>query len=365
MPQTRSSRRRRRSPYLFMLLAALLFLGLVIIGANALNTWDTYRAEAAVTPVPTATVAPITRTADPSRPTAAPTPAPTPSPTPAPTATPSYLANGSKGDMVKQLQTRLQELGYYTGAIDGDFGSGTKKAVERFQQINGLDADGIAGQITLGVLYSDQALPVPAPVDTLAGEVPLLVNRQNPLPAGFEPADLVTVKNVVGNRMTYADSGAQGVREAVEALARMIQAAEDAGYSPWKLREAYRTIEDQQRIFDNRVSQYMSGEEPLSKTQAIARTRQTVADPGCSEHHTGLAFDLNVPDQAFGDTAQYLWLKANCWDYGFIMRYTDEKSDITGFDGEEWHVRYVGVEHAKKIQELGYCLEEYIDWLNQ
>ena len=47
------------------------------------------------------------------------------------------------------------------------------------------------------------------------------------------------------------------------------------------------------------------------------------------------------------------------------MRYTDEKEDITGIIGEEWHVRYVGLEHAKKIQELGYCLEEYIDWLNQ
>ena len=123
MPKTRSSARRRgRSPYLFMFLAAALFLALVMVGASALNTWETYNAEAAVTPVPTATVMPISVTPDPHRPT--PTPVP-PTPTPAPTATPSYLSMGSKGAMVTQMQTRLKELGYYTGEIDGAFGSGT------------------------------------------------------------------------------------------------------------------------------------------------------------------------------------------------------------------------------------------------
>ena len=71
-----------------------------------------------------------------------------------------------------------------------------------------------------------------------------------------------------------------------------------------------------------------------------------------------------MPGEYFADTAQYLWLNAHCWDYGFIMRYTDDKQDITGITGEEWHVRYVGVEHSQKMQELGYCLEEYVEYLN-
>ena len=78
-----------------------------------------------------------------------------------------------------------------------------------------------------------------------------------------------------------------------------------------------------------------------------------------------MAFDLNVPGYYFSDTAQYLWILENCWDYGFVLRYTDEKQDITGFMGEEWHVRYVGVEHSKNMQLLDMCLEEYIDYLNQ
>ena len=366
MPQNRSSRRRRGSPYLFMLLAALLLLGLVIIGAHALNTWDTYRAESAVTPVPTATVAPISVTADPDRPlTASAAPAPTAvSHTAAPAPTPGNLAKGSKGEPVERLQTRLQELGYYTGAIDGDFGGGTQRAVEVFQRQNGLDADGIAGQKTLAALYSDAAKPISF-YDTLNTDQPILVNKWHPLPDDFEPADLVTVKDLAGDLLLYDDEKFQGVREAVEALIDMIRAAEADGVTPWKVGGAYRTIADQKRIFNNRVNQYMNGEEALTKAQATSRTRLTVADPGCSEHHTGLAFDLNVPGRYFVDTAQYIWLKQHCWDYGFIMRYTDEKEDITGIIGEEWHVRYVGLDHAKKIQELGYCLEEYIDWLNQ
>jgi len=190
------------------------------------------------------------------------------------------------------------------------------------------------------------------------------VNAWNPLPEGFEPANLVRVKDVAGSLMTYEKDSIQGVREAVEALTRMLQDAVNQGCKPWKLREAYRTIADQKRIFNNRVNQYMN-ENGLTRSQATSRTRQSVADPGCSEHHTGLAFDMNVPGQAFGDTAQYLWLKTHCWDYGFIMRYTDDKDDITGITGEEWHIRYVGVEHSKKMQELDYCLEEYIEWLQQ
>ncbi len=357
MTSRRTQRKKRRSPYLFIILFAVLLIALVIVSARAMNTWNEYEAEAAVTPVPTATVRPVSVTPDPNRAT------PTPAPTAAPSPTPSYLSAGAQGQMVAELQTRLQELGYYTGKIDGDYGSGTKAAVQAFQQMNGLDADGVAGQKTLAVLFSDSAVPKPGPVDTLAGSVPLLVNKWNPLPAGFEPADLVTVKDLAGNVMTYERDSIQAVREATEALIRMLKAAQADGISPWKLREAYRTVADQQRIFNNRVKSYEDAGNTHS--QALAITRREVADPGSSEHHTGLAFDLNVPGQYFVDTAQYLWLKKHCWDYGFIMRYTDEKDDITGITGEEWHIRYVGVDHAQKMRDLDYCLEEYVEYLNR
>ena len=354
-------KRKNRSPYLFAVLCGLLLTALVAVGATAMNTWNVYNAEAAVTPTPSPTVLPISVTPDPNRVTPTPTPVPTLAPTPAPTATPGVLKSGTQGEAVKGIQERLQTLGYYTGKIDGDFGSGTKAAVQAFQEVNGLEADGVVGAKTLNVLYSDSAVDKPAPVDVLAGDIPLLVNKWNPLPASFEPANLVTVKDRAGGLMTYEKDSIQAVGEAVDALIAMIRDAEKDGYSPWKLREAYRTVADQQKIFNNRVKSYE--EAGNTHAQALSITRREVADPGASEHHTGLAFDLNVPGQYFSDTAQYVWLKRHCWDYGFIMRYTDEKDEITGITGEEWHIRYVGVEHAQAMRDLDYCLEEYVAYL--
>ena len=350
--------RKRRSPYLFISLMVVLLIALFIAGIGALNAWDQYDREAAVTPIPTPLPTPTVSSVIVTRAPGFATYTPVPSPTP------GILTVGSKGQMVEEMQLKLQQLGYYTGVIDGDYGSGTKSAVEIFQRQHGLSADGIAGSQTLTMLYSDRAKYI-LKNDVIPDGAPMLVNREHPVDSGFVPDDLVRVKDIAGSAFdVYSDNSVQGVREAVEALARMINAARAEGYKPWKLAEGYRTLKYQQRIFDNQVEEYMS-ERNLSRSQAISATRLTVADAGQSEHHTGLAFDLNVPGEFFGDTAQYLWILENCWDYGFILRYTDEKQDITGFMGEEWHVRYVGVEHSKKIKELGYCLEEYIDYLNR
>ena len=360
MPKKKSGFR-GRSPFLFIVLATVLLLALLFTSVRAMNVWNEYEREAAVTPVPSPTVRPVLVTRMPGTATA--TPAPTSVPTP------EMFRVGSSGDDVTRMQQQLKALGYYTGAVDGQYGSGTQKAVKLFQTQHGLEADGIAGPKTLETLYSDAAHPVqitptPAKPDVLAGDVPLLVNREHPVGKDYEPGDLVRVKDVLGGLMTYADEKDRGVREAVEALGEMISAAQADGITPWKLRTAYRSYASQKGIFDRQVEEYIS-ERSLSRSQAVSATRLTVADPGCSEHHTGLAFDLNVPGETFGDTAQYVWLQKHCWEYGFIMRYTDEKQDITGFMGEEWHVRYVGKEHSIPMRDNGMCLEEYVDFLKK
>ena len=363
--QTPSRNKGKQSPYLFIVLFALLLVGIIVFGAKSVNQWNAYAVAAAVTPTPSATVRPVSVTQAPGFATRTPAPTAVPEITP----TPGPLASGAKGDRVTQLQQRLKELGYYSSAVDGQFGSGTKSAVRAFQKQHGLDDDGIAGEKTLAVLYSDRArsyepTPTPPPAtDLMSRSIPLLVNKWHKLPDDFAPANLVTVKDVAGDLLLYDDNQFQGVREAVDALVQLIRAAKADGVTPWKLGGAYRTIKNQQRIFDNRVEKYLKEHDGATRKQAIANTRLTVADPGCSEHHTGLAFDLNVPGAFFVDTAQYLWLKQHCWDYGFIMRYTDEKEDLTGIIGEEWHIRYVGVDHARRIRDLDYCLEEYVEYL--
>ena len=88
--------------------------------------------------------------------------------------------------------------------------------------------------------------------------------------------------------------------------------------------------------------------------------------PGSSEHQTGLTIDVSAQsvsyrlDQSFGDTKEGKWLAKHCHEYGFIIRYPEGKTHITGYDYEPWHLRYVGVDTAKEITGSGLTLEEYL-----
>ncbi|MCQ2453557.1 MAG: peptidoglycan-binding protein [Clostridia bacterium] len=292
-------------------------------------------------------------------------------PTPTPSPTPALLSNGSNGEEVKTLQERLKVLGYYTGTVDGAFGSGTKAAVKLFQQQNGLEADGMAGQKTLALLYSDAAkrvtiTPTPELVQVLNGSVPMLVNKQHMVAKDFVPADLVDMSSYCPSSLVKIKySGTKGQREAVNALVFMLQAAAADGITNWQVSAAYRSYADQQSMMDSKIRTYMENNN-MSRSQAASAASRTVAQPGASEHHTGLAFDMTVPNTStFLGTKQCTWLHQHCWEYGFIIRYTEEKKDITGFEAEAWHIRYVGKEHSENIRRLNMCLEEYVDYLNK
>lgn len=293
-------------------------------------------------------------------------------PTPTPSATPAMLSSGSSGDEVKALQSRLQQLGFYSGVLDGDYGKGTRAAVKLFQAQHGLDDDGIAGQKTLEMLYSSAAQPMlitptPAAVQVLAGSQPMLVNRQHPVASDFAPADLVNLSEYCDSSLVKIKyDGTQGVREAADALIRMLEAARADGITNWQVSAAYRSYADQQRIFDNKVKSFQNNNPDWSLSHCRSAASVTVADPGASEHHTGLAFDMTVPNTSmFLGTRQCTWLHQHCWEYGFILRYTDEKQQITGFAGEAWHIRYVGTEHSLAMQQSGQCLEEYLGEVQQ
>ena len=297
-------------------------------------------------------------------------------PTPAVTHTPAELQAqgiftvGASGDEVTRLQQRLKDLGYLNGKVDGKYGGGTKRAVISFQRRNGLKTDGVAGETTLAKLYADDAVAAPEntePVDVLAGEVPMLVNADHPVDEYFVPADLVNLKDVLDKKLvTIKYKKTQGVRTAVEALQTMLEAAKEDKITKWQISAGYRTWDDQVKLLNAKISSYRKKNKDWSSSKARRAALKSVAEPGCSEHHLGLAFDINVKGaKTFSSTKQYKWLKENCWDYGFIMRYTKEKEKITGFIAEAWHIRYVGVNHAKYMQEHDLCLEEYIEGIEE
>ena len=257
------------------------------------------------------------------------------------------------------MQEALIALGYLDGKADGDFGSGTQNAVIQFQAVNGLSADGIAGSKTLTLLYSGDALDASqAPeMDYL-----LLVNRENKLDKNFAPTDLVEIADVIPSDVLKVKyKGTRANRVATEALYRMLEDAIEEGIGDWQVSSAYRGYSDQQALVDQSVADYKKKNPDWSRNRCLSATYQTVAPAGTSEHMTGLAFDITVPGVSFTGTKQQKWLHEHCYEYGFVVRFTEEKQKITGFLAESWHFRYVGVQAAQVMTYNNWCLEEYVE----
>ena len=298
---------------------------------------------------------------------ATPTPAPTPTPTPTPlvTATPAAqagyrtLKKGSTGEDVVRMQKALIDLGYLTGAADGVFGSGTQNAVTQFQAVNGLSADGIAGEKTLTLLYSGSALAASQAPET---DYLVLVNRDRPLGKDYVPTHLLNIEDVIPSSvLTVKYKNTQANRTATEALYRMLEDAIADGLGNFQVSSAYRGYAAQQQLVDNSVAEYRKNNPSWSTERCLSATYQTIAPAGTSEHMTGLAFDITVPGVSFTGTAQQKWLHEHCYEYGFVVRFTKEKEAITGFLAESWHFRYVGVEAAQVMTFNNWCLEEYVE----
>lgn len=121
----------------------------------------------------------------------------------------------------------------------------------------------------------------------------------------------------------------------------------------------HRTKEFQEHLFEQSAGQ-----------NGLDHAKEFVAQPGGSEHHTGLVVDLhlyfsNGTSDDYTGTGEYAWINSHCQEYGYVVRYAGDKQSITGIADEPWHFRYVGVPHATEMVERKMCLEEYIDYLRQ
>lgn len=148
-----------------------------------------------------------------------------------------------------------------------------------------------------------------------------------------------------------------------DTLMTMVYDCRDAGNDPF-ICSGYRTQEYQQMLFDNKVERVVYSGYSWEEAPAIAA--MSVAVPGTSEHQLGLAVDLidyYYPDlnASQENTTTQKWLMENSWKYGFILRYPNGTSDITGIIYEPWHYRYVGKIAAAEIYHRGITFEEYID----
>ena len=146
----------------------------------------------------------------------------------------------------------------------------------------------------------------------------------------------------------------------------MLHDAEQEGCKLY-LVSGYRSIGRQRALFQIKTESFVK--QGLALEQAEQEAARWVARPGTSEHNLGLAADIVSADwytthndltEDFEQTPAFAWLKANCAEYGFILRYPKDKEAVTGVSYEPWHYRYVGQEAAKQIILTGITLEEYL-----
>lgn len=281
------------------------------------------------------------------------------------------LQKMDEGTAVQALQEVLNEVGYSI-TVDGDFDDATTWAVTDFQlQHDDLLAIGVYNMETKETLEemlstgetveSEAGLPLDAdetstshedthvlanPYDQLA-----LVNKQYALPSDYTPDDL----EVPDVPFPFDEDLPQKQLRAVaaDALEELFQAADEAGLD-LVAQSGYRSYDRQDAIFASNVEAH--GEEEANNFSA---------QPGESEHQTGLTMDVTTPSidneltTDFSETEEGKWVEEHAAEYGFIIRYPEGKEEITEYQFEPWHIRYVGEKTAQEITDQAITLEEY------
>lgn len=181
--------------------------------------------------------------------------------------------------------------------------------------------------------------------------ITVLVNKQNMLPSSYEPKDLV-YPNIA---FTFSEKNDKRKMRQVAATAieKLFAGAAKDGI-PLAGVSAYRSYATQKALFDSYVKQ-----------DGLEKAKTYSAVPGTSEHETGLAIDVSGSNgkcaaaDCFGGTKEAIWLEKHAAEYGFIIRYPQGKTAITGYQYEPWHLRYVGTDIANEIQSKNLTMEEY------
>ena len=175
----------------------------------------------------------------------------------------------------------------------------------------------------------------------------ILVNKQNFLENNYVPENLVRPNIPFLEDCTEEEMQLQ--KHAAKALERLVNAAKDENITLIGS-SGYRSYQTQVEVYNSYCKK--------------SYTLQYVASPGSSEHQTGLAIDITNSSRCFDkNSKEAKWLADNAYKYGFILRYLEGKTDITGYNYEPWHIRYVGKKVAKEIYNNSETLEEYLERL--
>ena len=216
-----------------------------------------------------------------------------------------------------------------------------------------ISAEGLAMMGILDPKSDMEALPIQEDSPEIEDWKMLLVNPWNKLPENY--AATLKLKRLA--------NGLQVDERIYDDLNAMLTDCWGAGLHP-VVCSAYRPHATQIRLHDNKIARLRYA--GYSYEAAVKEAGRWVAVPGTSEHETGMALDIvaysyQLLNEKQENTAAQKWFMEHCWEYGFILRYPTDKSDVTGIIYEPWHYRYVGRDNAKAVYESGLCLEEYLE----
>lgn len=219
-----------------------------------------------------------------------------------------------------------------------------------------------------GVPAEEAVWDFPVALEDMNPEYIILANKHYLLDKNYAPKDLVKVPSKPadgGIKWAVKPKGGQLLRkECAEALCAMNQAIRDDapeyGYKDLYLKSAYRSYSTQKTMYNNRLKKNHGKDDGW------------VSKPGASDHQTGLGCDVvpkNWANKAMNDKMmkepECQWMAEHCYEFGFIIRYPEDKQDITEINTEPWHLRYVGIPVATYIWENNLCLEEFTEQLQE
>ena len=201
----------------------------------------------------------------------------------------------------------------------------------------------------------------------------ILVNKQNPVGIDYAPDSLV----VLDSKYTNGAKIIQLESLTAKAVEDMLDAMRRDGITNVSVTSGHRTYEYQKQLFENYCASESAAHPTWSDSEVTEYVLTYSAYPGTSEHQTGLCVDLittemsglwnygsetpsNPYDKGFAETEAYTWLQKHAHEYGFILRFPENKTSVTGYSYESWHYRYVGVKYATEIHDKGLTLEEYL-----
>ncbi len=175
-----------------------------------------------------------------------------------------------------------------------------------------------------------------------------MVNKEHPVHQKSIKSDVINLftHKELTKGYEILDNKIKLSEEIAETFSEMIADAEKDGVWHFLINSGFRDLDEQSRLYEEMGSNY-------------------ALPAGHSEHNLGLSLDVGSTQMKMDKAPEGKWIEKNAWEYGFILRYPSNKTDVTGIQYEPWHIRYVGLPHSAIMQEMNLALEEYLDYLKE